>query len=241
MLTNDKMYYAENDHNSEEDDDNEAERQNNLAQRDGLIGNEELHLDEKWFHGKLAGGRREAEALLQRYSYLGDGTFLVRDSDTFVGDYSLSFWRKGKVNHCRIKSNPDRNGTKYHLIESVTFDTLYGLITHYQSHQLRSQEFSIYLTEPVPQPNSHESKDWYHQNMTRAQAEDMLKRLRYDGAFLVRPSEKEENSFSISFRAENKIKHCRIKHEGRLYIIGNTHYESLVDLISFYEKHPLYK
>ncbi|CAG2103251.1 unnamed protein product [Medioppia subpectinata] len=77
--------------------------------------------------------------------------------------------------------------------------------------------------------------------MTRVQAEDMLKRLRYDGAFLVRPSEKEENSFSISFRAENKIKHCRIKHEGRLYIIGNIQYESLVELISFYEKHPLYR
>ncbi|XP_054165065.1 1-phosphatidylinositol 4,5-bisphosphate phosphodiesterase gamma-1-like isoform X2 [Oppia nitens] len=242
MLTNDKMYYTENDHNSEEDDDIENERHNNVNQRDGtLIGAEELHLDEKWFHGKLAGGRNQAESLLNRYSHLGDGTFLVRDSDTFVGDYSLSFWRKGKVNHCRIKQKQEKRGIKYHLIDSVTFDTLYALITHYQTHPLRSQEFSITLTEPVPQPNSHESKEWYHQNMTRAQAEDMLKRLRYDGAFLVRPSEKEENSFSISFRAENKIKHCRIKHEGRLYLIGNAQYESLVDLINFYEKHPLYR
>jgi phosphatidylinositol phospholipase C gamma-1 len=201
MLTNDKMYYAENDHNSEEDEDNESERLNGLNHREGtLIGTEELHLDEKWFHGKLAGGRNQAEALLHRYSHLGNGTFLVRDSDTFVGDYSLSFWREGRVNHCRIKQKQERTGTKYHLIDSVTFDTLYGLITHYQSHPLRSQEFSIQLTEPVPQPNSHESKDWYHSSMTRVQAEDMLKRLRYDGAFLVRPSEKEENSFSISFR-----------------------------------------
>ncbi len=201
MLTNDKMYYAEDHHNSEEDEDNESERQDCLHQRDGnSTGTEELHFDEKWFHGKLSGGRNQAEALLHKYSHLGDGTFLVRDSDTFVGDYSLSFWRQGKVNHCRIKQKQERGGTKFHLIDSVTFDTLYGLITHYQSHPLRSQEFSIYLTEPVPQPNSHEGKEWYHQNMTRAQAEDMLKRLRYDGAFLVRPSEKEENSFSISFR-----------------------------------------
>jgi SH2 domain. len=40
----------------------------------------------------LAGGRVEADTLLRKYSYLGDGTFLVRESETFVGDYSLSFW-----------------------------------------------------------------------------------------------------------------------------------------------------
>lgn len=56
------------------------------------VPNDELHFSEKWFHGKLADGRAEAEAYLKKYSYLGDGTFLVRESETFVGDYSLSFW-----------------------------------------------------------------------------------------------------------------------------------------------------
>ena len=51
-----------------------------------------MHYSEKWFHGKLEGSRDMAEALLKEYSYLGDGTFLVRESYTFVGDYSLSFW-----------------------------------------------------------------------------------------------------------------------------------------------------
>lgn len=52
----------------------------------------ELHFAERWFHGKLPGGRSEAENLLNQFSYLGDGTFLVRESDTFIGDFSLSFW-----------------------------------------------------------------------------------------------------------------------------------------------------
>lgn len=43
------------------------------------------------------------------------------------------------------------------------------------------------------------------------------------------------------FRADNQIKHCRIKREGRLYIIGNEEFESLPELIEFYEKRPLYK
>lgn len=63
--------------------------------------NDELHFGENWFHGKLEGGRKEADTLLEAYKHLGDGTFLVRESITFVGDYSLSFWRKGRANHCR--------------------------------------------------------------------------------------------------------------------------------------------
>lgn len=40
---------------------------------------------------------------------------------------------------------------------------------------------------------------WFHPNMTKSQAHDMLERVPYDGAFLVRPSEIEDY-FSISFR-----------------------------------------
>ena len=47
--------------------------------------------------------------------------------------------------------------------------------------------------------------------------------------------------FSFVYRAENKIKHCRIKQEGRLFIIGTAQFESLVDLVSYYEKHPLFR
>lgn len=62
------------------------------------FNNNELHFSEKWFHGKLGGGRdgrQIAEKLLHEYcTETGgkDGTFLVRESETFVGDYTLSFW-----------------------------------------------------------------------------------------------------------------------------------------------------
>ena len=42
-------------------------------------------------------------------------------------------------------------------------------------------------------------------------------------------------------RAEGKIKHCKIFREGRLYTIGTAQFESLVELVEFYEKHPLYR
>jgi hypothetical protein len=42
-------------------------------------------------------------------------------------------------------------------------------------------------------------------------------------------------------RAEGKVKHCRIKKEGRMYCIGDAEFESLVKLVEYYEKHPLYR
>nr|5EG3_B Chain B, 1-phosphatidylinositol 4,5-bisphosphate phosphodiesterase gamma-1 [Rattus norvegicus] len=88
--------------------------------------------------------------------------------------------------------------------------------------------------------NAHESKEWYHASLTRAQAEHMLMRVPRDGAFLVR-KRNEPNSYAISFRAEGKIKHCRVQQEGQTVMLGNSEFDSLVDLISYYEKHPLYR
>ena len=51
-----------------------------------------MHYGEKWFHGKLANGRVTAERLMRSYDSLPDGAFLVRESDAFVGEVSLSFW-----------------------------------------------------------------------------------------------------------------------------------------------------
>lgn len=231
MLTPKRMHYAEEQPNQEEEEDS-VEGADRIP--------DELHFSEKWFHGKLFGGRTQATDLLQDNSLLGDGTFLVRESETFVGDYSLSFWRQGQVNHVRIRSKQERGQTKYFLIESVPFDTLYSLITHYQSNPLRSQDFMMYLNEPVPQPNKHEGKEWYHSTVSRTVAEEALKKMPEEGTFLVRPSEREDN-FAISFYAEGRVKHCRIKREGRLFVIGTVQFESLVDLINFYEKNPLYK
>uniref|UniRef100_A0A671WFN9 Phosphoinositide phospholipase C n=1 Tax=Sparus aurata TaxID=8175 RepID=A0A671WFN9_SPAAU len=204
------------------------------------------HVTEKWFHGKLGAGRdgrQIAERLLSEYCLetgAPDGSFLVRESETFVGDYTLSFWRSGRVQHCRIHSRQEAGSPKFYLTDNLVFDTLFALINHYQQVALRCNEFEMKLTEPVPQTNAHESKEWYHANLSRSHAENMLMRVPRDGAFLVR-KRAEPNSFAISFRAEGKIKHCRVQQEGQTVVLGTSEFDSLVDLISYYEKHPLYR
>ncbi|XP_026201893.1 LOW QUALITY PROTEIN: 1-phosphatidylinositol 4,5-bisphosphate phosphodiesterase gamma-1-like [Anabas testudineus] len=240
VLTSNKIYYSEETSHyqtadEEEDDEGKEECNNN-----------EQHCAERWFHGKLGGGRdgrQVAEKLLQEYCEGGgkDGTFLVRESETFVGDYTLSFWRSGRVQHCRIHSRQESGSTRFYLTDNLVFDSLYRLICHYRDTPLRCNEFEMRLGSPVPQPNAHESREWYHSSLSRVQAEHMLMRVPRDGAFLVR-KRNEHNSYAISFRAEGKIKHCRIQQEGRLFMLGSSaEFESLVDLVNYYEKHPLYR
>jgi len=51
--------------------DEEEDESNSFVRPSRSIPNEELHFSEKWFHGKLARGREEAEDLLKMYSHLG--------------------------------------------------------------------------------------------------------------------------------------------------------------------------
>lgn len=224
---------------SKNDDDEEDEGENN----EETAGNEdELHFSEKWFHRNIS--RVQAELLLRDYQK-GDGSFLVRPSNMFVGDFSLSFWRQNRVQHCRIRLRQTADGvTKYFLVGAKSFDNLYSLISYYQLNPLRSDQFEMLLTEAVPQPNAHVGKSWYHENLTRQQAEDMLKRMRKDGYFLVRKRmgmDSDSESYAISFRTAGSIKHCVIKKEERLFMIGSAPFESLVELIAHYEKYPLYR
>uniref|UniRef100_A0A8C7TF32 1-phosphatidylinositol 4,5-bisphosphate phosphodiesterase gamma n=1 Tax=Oncorhynchus mykiss TaxID=8022 RepID=A0A8C7TF32_ONCMY len=240
VLSSNKIYYSEETSHYQT-----AEEEEEEEEEEGCNNNEQ-HCAERWFHGKLGGGRdgrQVAEKLLQEYCEGGgkDGTFLVRESETFVGDYTLSFWRSGRVQHCRIHSRQESGSTRYYLTDNLVFDSLYRLICHYRDTPLRCNEFEMRLGSPVPQPNAHESREWFHSSLSRVQAEHMLMRVPRDGAYLLR-KRSDINSYAISFRAEGKIKHCRIQQEGRMFMLGSSaEFESLVDLVSYYEKHPLYR
>lgn len=67
--------------------------------------------------------------------------------------------RNGKVQHCRIHSRQEAGATKFYLTDNLVFDSLYSLICHYREVPLRCNEFEMRLTDPVPQPNAHESKE----------------------------------------------------------------------------------
>lgn len=46
---------------------------------------------------------------------------------------------------------------------------------------------------------------------------------------------------SLDDRAEGKVRHCRIQLENGLYMIGSATFESLTELVQYYESNPLYR
>uniref|UniRef100_A0A667XGL4 1-phosphatidylinositol 4,5-bisphosphate phosphodiesterase gamma n=1 Tax=Myripristis murdjan TaxID=586833 RepID=A0A667XGL4_9TELE len=227
VISDDKLYYAEE--YEEEDEDPKKD----------------LHCSEPWFHGRMKEGRQMAERLLQEFcadSGGRDGTFLVRESDTYVTDFTLSFWRGGRVQHCRIRTGSDGGYTYYFLTPNLHFPNVYSLIQHYRDNPLRCQDFELRLTDAVPHPNPHLQEGWFYSNLSRGQAEDYLLRIPRDGAFLIRQREGEPDSYAITFRGDGKVKHCRIQREGNMYLLGTTtEFESLVELVNYFRKKPLYR
>ncbi|XP_052008417.1 1-phosphatidylinositol 4,5-bisphosphate phosphodiesterase gamma-2 [Xyrauchen texanus] len=204
----------------------------------------ELHQAEPWFHGRMSEGRQTAERLLQEYCAESggvDGTFLVRESDTFVNDCTLSFWRGGRVQHCRIRSCIDGGNCVYFLTDNLHFPSVYALIQHYRESLLRCQDFNLRLTEFVPRPDQHLHEGWFYSNLSRGEAEDYLLRIPRDGAFLIRQRE-DSDSYAITFRGEGMVKHCRIHKDGSMYVLGtSSEFESLVELVEYFRKKPLYR
>uniref|UniRef100_A0A8C2WQH9 1-phosphatidylinositol 4,5-bisphosphate phosphodiesterase gamma n=1 Tax=Cyclopterus lumpus TaxID=8103 RepID=A0A8C2WQH9_CYCLU len=232
VISDDKLYYAEE---YEEDEEDLGKCCSHLSQY------QDLHCSEPWFHGSLKEGRLMAERLIHDYCVENggrDGTFLVRPSE----DFTLSFWRNGRVQHCRIRSVPEGALTYFYLTPNLHFPSVYSLIQHYRENPLRCQDFELRLTDAVPQPDPHLQKGWFYSNLSRGQAEDYLLRIPRDGAFLIREREGEPDSYAITFRGDGKVKHCRIQKEGPMYLLGTTtEFESLVDLVNYFRKKPLYR
>ncbi|CAD5212354.1 unnamed protein product [Bursaphelenchus xylophilus] len=76
-----------------------------------------------WFHGQIT--RDQTERLLRGRS---DGTFLIRNSTNYPGDFTLCVAYKGKVEHYRIYLVKNQ----YTCDHEELFDNLIQLVSHYK-------------------------------------------------------------------------------------------------------------
>jgi len=98
--------------------------------------------DEGWFGGKIL--RQKAEKLLESCP---DGTYLVRESHTRPGDYSLSVKYNNEVKHIKI----NREGKLYDLAsDAKSFPSIQELVEHFQSHSLNRHFPGMETTLAIP-------------------------------------------------------------------------------------------
>ncbi|CAG9784156.1 unnamed protein product [Diatraea saccharalis] len=99
-----------------------------------------------WYYGAIT--RTHCDALLNQHGH--DGDFLIRDSETNVGDYSVSLKAPGRNKHFRVHVE----GSLY-CIGQRKFPTLEQLVAHYQRAPIytNKQGEKLYLVRPLPRAN----------------------------------------------------------------------------------------
>ncbi|TMS35823.1 hypothetical protein L596_003136 [Steinernema carpocapsae] len=197
---------------------------------------EEMHVTEEWFHGKTDSNKAK-ERLLTSCPEKENGTFLVRESSTFIGDYSLSFIFDGSVHHCRIRSKIQDGIKRYSFQEVKFFDTLYELISYHTQVMLETPKFSVLLTTACPQPQLYLNEPWFAPEADQRRAEELLNTVHEDGTFLVRYSSVDRSVFVLSLRSASKIWHYRLKRDGRIFVVNQTVFESLNKIVAYYGTH----
>lgn len=97
---------------------------------------------ERWFHGHLTG--KEAEKILLERSK--NGSFLVRESQSKIGDFVLCVRNDDRVLQVIIRC---RNDNRYDIGGGEEFDSLSELIEHYKSNPMvETSGTVVHLKQP---------------------------------------------------------------------------------------------
>ena len=81
---------------------------------------------------------------------------------------------------------------------------------------------------------------YFHPNISGHEAEELLKKAKIDGRFLVRPSGQSPGNLALSVQnVNNDVIHIRIRKENGYYdLYGGEKFKTLAELIQFYIENP---
>ncbi|VDL88910.1 unnamed protein product [Schistocephalus solidus] len=190
------------------------------------------------------------------------GSFLVRQSHSNPGNFTLSVRRQDSFAHIRIQNTGDflsiHGGEK--------FATLTELVNYYRENRgqltekngtlkletiiLVSSFFKLYhyifkflmmgFSCALAQETASFSR-WFHGHLTAKEAQNLLLEKGKNGSFLVRESVRQPGSYVLSVVTGDFVSHiliCR-KPNAKFDIGGGPEFSSLGQLIDYYSRSPM--
>ncbi|XP_070579951.1 growth factor receptor-bound protein 2-like [Ptychodera flava] len=100
----------------------------------------------EWFRGKIS--RAKAEELLRQQSH--DGAFLIRESESSPGDFSLSVKFREEIQHFKVL----RDGAGKYFLWVVKFNSLNELVDYHRTSSV-SRTQTILLKEMAKEPEQN--------------------------------------------------------------------------------------
>jgi len=96
----------------------------------------------EWYHGTLT--RQECESTLRRYAQ--DGEYLVRNSESKPGDFSLSMKAPDRIKHFKILC-----GNGQYVIGQRSFESMDALVLHYSKAPIYTTDAGqkMFLVKPL--------------------------------------------------------------------------------------------
>ncbi|KRX76532.1 Sex muscle abnormal protein 5, partial [Trichinella nativa] len=114
-----------------------------LDGKEGYIPSNYIKMrDHRWYFGRIC--RADAEAMLKRQPH--DGAFLVRESESCPGDFSLSVKFQDAVQHFKVL----RDSCGKYFLWVVKFNSLNELVTYHRTASV-SRTSSILLRDVEPE------------------------------------------------------------------------------------------
>lgn len=100
---------------------------------------------------------------------------------------------------------------------------------------------------PLPsQPKSPvdqlKTSPWFHGPLDKKIAEDALKSFSKDGAFIVRNSSRDPNSYSMSLYLRGSVRHLRIPRTMEKFVLGDSgkvQFDTIMELVDYYSHHQV--
>lgn len=198
-----------------------------------------LHLQQKWFHGDIT--RREAKYILHDFNG-GNGSFLVRTSESFPGRYAISFLHENRAKHIVIESKPDPvAGVLYNITPSgPVFSSLYDIIEKAQQQPLiTNHSLHVTLGKCPPKPDM----TWLHRGVkSLSHAECILKKEQREGAFFVYKTQSEYAPYIVVYRSGGSIQHSLIvatEQPTAGFTLNNVMAPVLYKLIHYFMENPI--
>ncbi|XP_033118484.1 growth factor receptor-bound protein 2-like [Anneissia japonica] len=106
---------------------------------DGMVPKNYIQMKpHTWFHGKLS--RADAERLLMKQNI--DGAFLIRESESTPGDFSLSVKFQNQIQHFKVL----RDGAGKYFLWVVKFNSLNQLVDYHRTSSV-SRTQTIYIKD----------------------------------------------------------------------------------------------